>query len=89
MNGRCCLHEQMPALTAELLSPGNSVQAVQVLTEMLERCRAKQCAACPGLGELLIQATVQSAMDRCGEEAEKQEAQGTLLPGPRLAEGLG
>lgn len=77
----------MPALTAELLSPGNSAQAVQVLTQMLERCRSCQAEGCPGLGELLIQATIQSAVDRCGEEAEKQEARDLLLPGPQLAEG--
>jgi hypothetical protein len=79
----------MPAFTAELLAPGNSAHAVKVLTEMLEHCRVGQCATCPGLGELLIQATVQSAIDRCGEEAEKKDAQGILIPGPRLVEDLG
>jgi hypothetical protein len=77
----------MPDLQRTLLAPGNSAQAVDLITEMLERCRQCRSQGCPGLGELLILATVQSAMERCDEEACKRPQLDGLLPGPEPAVG--
>ena len=79
----------MPNFPEVILSPGNSVQAVGLLTEMLERCCQCRTEGCPGLGELLIQVTIQSAVDRCEEEAERKDGLGSIMtPGPSLAEGI-
>ncbi len=70
-----------------MLGPGNSARAVELITEMLERCRQCHSRECPGLGELLMLATVQSAVDRCEEEAAKQPDLDGLYPGPQPATG--
>jgi hypothetical protein len=53
---------------------------------MLEMCRTCKSEDCPGIGELLIQATVLSAVEECDENALKPGLLDGLLPGPRLAE---
>lgn len=85
MERNCCLSGPMPNLQEALLAPGNSARAVELLTEMLEHCRECRPEGCPGIGELLILATVQSAADRCEEETFRKDAMGGLIPGPELA----
>lgn len=77
----------MPNLRQALLTPGNSARAVELLTQMLENCRQCQAEGCPGLGELLIQVTVESALEHCEDEVRRQEDLGGLLPGAAPAGG--
>jgi hypothetical protein len=53
---------------------------------MIEMCRTCNADDCPGIGELLIQATVMTAVEQCDENATKPGLLDGLLPGPRLAE---
>lgn len=87
MIAKCCCHQvSFPSLVSGLLAPGNSEAAVTRLTELLENCRACQNTECQGIGELLIQATVLSALEGCEENATKPGLLDGLLPGPTLAE---
>lgn len=89
MSQRCCCNEaRIHSLAAGLLSPGNSEAAVRRLTEILEMCRECGCADCAGITELLIQATVLSAIDRCDENALQPKLLDGLLPSePLVGEG--
>lgn len=53
---------------------------------MLEMCRACKTEGCPGIGELLIRATVLSAVEECDENALRPGLLDGLIPGPQLAE---
>lgn len=87
MKNTCCCHQAtFQGLATGLLAPGNSESAVLRLTEMLEMCRTCKSEECPGIGELLIQATVLTAVDQCDENALKPGLLDGLLPGPQLAE---
>ncbi len=87
MDNQCCRHQAaFQSLASGLLAPGNSQSAVLRLSEMLEICRACKTDDCPGIGELLIQATVLSALDQCEEQAMKPGLLDGLLPGAPLAE---
>lgn len=77
----------MPNLREALLAPGNSARAVELLTQMLENCRQCSAEGCPGLGELLIRVTVESALEHCEQEAERKAELGGLLPGAAPAGG--
>ena len=87
MKSNCCCHQvSFPSLVSGLLAPGNSEAAVNRLTELMENCRSCSSDNCPGIGELLIQATVLSALEDCEEQALKPGLLDGLLPGPQLAE---
>lgn len=87
MNNTCCCHQaSFQNLALGLLAPGNSESAVLRLTEMLEMCRNCKSEDCPGIGELLIQATVLTAVDQCDENASKPGLLDGLLPGSPLPE---
>ncbi len=87
MRTTCCCHQAaFQNLAVGLLAPGNSESAVLRLTEMIEMCRACNADDCPGIGEMLIQATVMTAVEQCDENATKPGLLDGLLPGPRLAE---
>lgn len=88
MDMKCCRHQAtFQSLANGLLAPGNSESAVLRLSEMLEMCRTCRSEDCPGIGELLIQATVLSAIEQCDEQAALPGLLDGLLPGAPLAEG--
>lgn len=87
MDNKCCRHQaSFQSLATGLLAPGNSEAAVLRLSEMLELCRNCKSEDCPGIGELLIQATVLSAVDQCDEQSARPGMLDGLLPGAPLAE---
>ncbi len=86
MKYECCRNEaRIQNLATGLLAPGNSGAAVRRLTEILEMCRGCGCEDCAGITELLIQATVLTAMDQCDENALQPGLLDGLLPGAPLA----